>query len=547
MNDTTIINSQTLSRDASLNTLMYLRRYYSGVENGTDVNAILAEARRNMDNEIQSYVNEGRSQTDIQNDLGEDLRKLEVLENAIHNDPALGKMVIANQTERMVDPSTGRPYEDNGISACTFQDDLKNPSSVIVVFRGTSKGEWFDNGIGLSGKTGGTDQQNQATAYFNYIVETNQWDQSRPDINVTGHSKGGNKTQYVVMTSSYSDLIVSGYSLDGQGMSQEEIDYMRETLGEEEFERRRAKLFSISADNDYVNVLGINNQDGRLVPDDHIFFLESNLKYMAWHYPDCYMNEDGTLARFTEQGEISKMIQGLSETTMDLPAPIRRIITEGAMGIAQMTLGGNEKPVNGESFSYADVIASVPLLIETIPGGVVNYLGDSFGINLDWLANAITASGLIVLAPINMAAYGIGKAIDLAILAAEKVKQLGQKCKELTEKFVKGVENSINKLQSWVNSVLNPGSVAASSTPVISLDTYKLRLYADRIQAVNNRVQRLDDRMDSLYRSVNLRDLWNLLQADLMTSYSWRLTQCVRYLVDTASDFESVERKLTNS
>lgn len=82
----------------------------------------------------------------------------------------------------MNDPSTGAPYESGGLSACTFQDNLDNPSSVTVVYRGTGGGEWYDNGLGLSGITVATDQQSQATEYFDYIVKQNGWDTSKPDI-----------------------------------------------------------------------------------------------------------------------------------------------------------------------------------------------------------------------------------------------------------------------------------------------------------------------------------------------------------------------------
>ena len=435
MNDTSVINTQTLSRDASLNTLMYLSKYYDGVSDGTSVKSIVTQAQKNLEAEVRAYLAAGHTQEEVQKEFGDDLRKVTVLQNAVKNDPGLGKLVIANQSANMNDPATGMPYESGGLNACTFQDKLDDSNSVTVVFRGTGGGEWYDNGLGLSGEMVATDQQIQATEYFDYIVEQNGWNSSDPDIYITGHSKGGNKTQFVVMTSEYSDLIVNGYSLDGQCMSPEAIKYMKEKYGIDEYNKRREKLFSISADNDYVNVLGVNNVDGRLVPDDHIFYLESNLSGVAWHYPDCYMNEDGTITAFTEQGDISKLLQGISEQTMDLPAPIRSIITNGAMGIAEMTLG-NGKPVNGESFSYADIIAAVPLLLETIPGGLIEYLGDELGVNLDWLSNVVTAFNLIYFAPLNIAAYGLGAFIDLGIVAKEKIEQFGEKCKEITAKIV---------------------------------------------------------------------------------------------------------------
>lgn len=78
----------------------------------------------------------------------------------------------------------------------------------------------------------------------------------------------------------------------------------------------------------------------------------------------------------------------------------------------------------------------------------------------------------------------------------------------------------------------------------IVVDTYKLNQYAQRISAVNNRIKRLDRRLDSLYWRVGLQGLWNLMQADALTCYSWRLLRCQDYLSQTATDFESVEKVL---
>lgn len=78
----------------------------------------------------------------------------------------------------------------------------------------------------------------------------------------------------------------------------------------------------------------------------------------------------------------------------------------------------------------------------------------------------------------------------------------------------------------------------------IIVDTYKLNQYAQRIATVNSRIGRLDRRLDSLYWRVGLQGLWNLMQADALTCYSWRLVRCQSYLEQTATDFESVEKVL---
>lgn len=111
------------------------------------------------------------------------------------------------------------------------------------------------------------------------------------------------------------------------------------------------------------------------------------------------------------------------------------------------------------------------------------------------------------------------------------------------ENAYKSVVSHLDKVVSWFRS-MSSGGRYASTNPQIKLDTYKLRSYAQRIQAVNRRISNLDYRLDSLYWKVGLLDLWNLMQADLLTSYSWRLDRCASYLNETANDFDSVESEL---
>lgn len=78
----------------------------------------------------------------------------------------------------------------------------------------------------------------------------------------------------------------------------------------------------------------------------------------------------------------------------------------------------------------------------------------------------------------------------------------------------------------------------------IIVNTYMLKQYANRIVEVNSRITRLDWRMKSLYSQVGLLGLWNLIQGDCLTGYSWKLLRCQTYLSQTAIDFEAVEKNL---
>ncbi len=79
---------------------------------------------------------------------------------------------------------------------------------------------------------------------------------------------------------------------------------------------------------------------------------------------------------------------------------------------------------------------------------------------------------------------------------------------------------------------------------VIDVDTYKLQYYADRLTSINKRIAILDREMDNLYWKVGLSDILELLKADLLTSYSFRLRACASYLSETANNFTALEGSL---
>jgi len=112
----------------------------------------------------------------------------------------------------------------------------------VIAFRGTggSSAAWTDNFKG--GYENDTKMQklsadfvrNECSAYNN--------------ITVTGHSKGGNLSQYV--TVACSGQIKNCVSFDGQGFNEEFINSNKEAVSE-----AAGKIKSISAYNDFVNIL----------------------------------------------------------------------------------------------------------------------------------------------------------------------------------------------------------------------------------------------------------------------------------------------------
>lgn len=127
--------------------------------------------------------------------------------------------------------------KNDDVSAMCFVSP-SDPDNAIVIFRGSNgKEEWIDNGKGLG--TSDTQYQKMALDY----IENLPYD----SITVTGHSKGGNKAQYVTILSDKVDRCIS---MDGQGFSQEFIDKYSAEI------RQKADCIkNYYLDGDFVNIL----------------------------------------------------------------------------------------------------------------------------------------------------------------------------------------------------------------------------------------------------------------------------------------------------
>lgn len=178
--------------------------------------------------------------------------------------------------------------------AC-FVDDPENPQDVIVVFRGTSKNDdWRDNGSCCYNAD--TQKQMEAAEYVNGLPE-----KYGNNITVTGHSKGGNKAQYVTVVT---DRVGRCVSFDGLGFSKEFIEKYSD-----EISKKSQCITSINASEDYVNSILLPITDKRI-------FVESNIEYVShfveYHKPNILFNEVGELNSQKEQSTFPKRISEYS-------------------------------------------------------------------------------------------------------------------------------------------------------------------------------------------------------------------------------------------
>lgn len=331
-----------------LNNVMYLVKYYD-VANGSSLTDLLDSVAKHIADGSQPPLSET------------DLRAYEKIKAAVAQNPSLGKLTISHQSKVM-------GYPMNGLNAAVFTDEAGN---VFVVFRGTGEGEWIDNGYGLSGldEHWDTRQQLQALEYFDKVMADLEKDKDfagkfangEQFITVSGHSKGGNKAQYVTINSEYSDLIDKCFNFDGQGFSPEAIEHFIEENGQAAYAEAVNKMYGFNAENDYVNPLGI-----RVIPDEHMYYFTRTegffLNGIENHYPDAFLDESGNFSKQADgPGELSLLVRKMSDIIMSWPPETRSVVTESAMNICQKYLGKAE-PIEGE-LSLGTFLKGLPLVL----------------------------------------------------------------------------------------------------------------------------------------------------------------------------------------
>lgn len=133
-----------------------------------------------------------------------------------------------------------RGINSGGIRCNLYAD--QNDENATLVFRGTggTYKAWEDNVLGEYKSD--TKLQSLAADFVKYECG------GYKDITVTGHSKGGNLSQYVTVVCS--DQISKCVSFDGQGFSKEFL-----ITYEDEIKSARGKITSINGFNDFVNIL----------------------------------------------------------------------------------------------------------------------------------------------------------------------------------------------------------------------------------------------------------------------------------------------------
>lgn len=305
-------------------------------------------------------------------------------------------------------------------------------------------------------------------------------------IDVTGHSNGGDQAMYVAIVCA--EKVNRCVSFEGQGVSKEFAE-----AHATEIECNKHKIKNICGERDFVSALLINIA-GETV------YVESEANLL------------GGLFHHGAYGILIANEKALNDNNGYFPESAYVEQAWYCKGIHNLTVFLSEH-------SDTPFVGPTLELFADFAGIIVGLVISKDWKDVDTLRKA--AEDLV---------------IAIKDFAVEEIKDCIGAIKEIAK-----------RVGEWIDRNFNAGTKYANANPCFTVDTHQLKTYASRLEKVNQRITKLDKRMDSLYTRVGLLDLWNLMQADLLTGYSLRLRQAASYLDATASDLEAVEKELANA
>ena len=420
----------------------------------------------------------------------------------IKNDPELCGLMIRGYEDQ-------NKEGDTGLVAYCFET---GDDEAIIAYRGSetraglSPKDWEDNF--QTGFTARTEQQEAALKFLDDMKKKYGY----TSFETTGHSKGGNNSQYVAIMS---DDVKRCVSFDAPGFCDNfMVGRAPEILA------GRDKIVAYEGKLDIVSSL-LFNVAGKVV----IIDTEEQANFLYNHKPNLFLDENSS---FYEEAEKSVICTAVRTYTMRvstlLPDWAGLYLVDSVFNIMDDEFGIKEA-----GGLYIGLLA-LPMLLKNALYEL-SFLGCYYtgkaaleyaGRKLEELQNEMEKIANGILNELNSINKNISELRDAVFSAAAVF--LGQ--------LRKGIEGFGNH------------SHAFAAEPYLQVNTARLIQYANRLEAIQRQISSINRRIDSLYYHADLFDLDNLFIAGLMTESDYKLNRLIKYMYKSAELLESTENRL---
>jgi len=412
----------------------------------------------------------------------------------IKNDKKLCSYVVTN-------------YENNaktGMRAACFVDNAKNPTDINVAFRGTSSdNEWHDNGAGMY--VSDTPEQIASANYINKLPES-----YGNKLTVTGHSKGGNRAQYVTIAT---DRVGRCVSYDGQGFSQQFIQKYGDKI-----EERRRWIKSISAKEDPVNAL--------LQPiAGEITYIETEKQpgLLDNHKPCILLDSYGKLRPVASKPSPWTILINEYTVYLDktLKEPYKSMAVDGVLGFLEK--GGHQDKTVKEQVLYAlkdDYGKESP--VQGILGLIIA-AGHADDFLIDFLVKH----------------YGSKSAIFLAIMSRLNPLYAAEILKTV-------IKYSIGKSTNRENEILASLNTAGPASDFIYLSTDGLRTEAMKLKKYQAEYTDTTDKLTNLIIALKDDHIWDTTATELFIQSYLELKTAFEKFGTALAEYATIMETVSN-
>lgn len=411
-------------------------------------------------------------------------------------------------------------------------------NQLVMSFEGSqSLSDWYNNGTLISATTSA--QHIQTEQYVKRIMSMEEYKDYK--IEFTGHSLGGNNAFHGAVVASRIDVNrISGVmSFDGPGFN---LEYLKsnndefQKMSDAKIPLKQFKYTVVGAYLNYhphveshvVDVLG-STSDSRLLD----VFPRHNID-------DSELLMDGdNVRRGGEMGFAFRFVNEIS-TIIDRIIPSFLYEFIGLIYMGSITNDQDRMMLNAWVLYvviklYGPIIAA--FLITSILIMITPYIFDlvvNMARDLEHL-QALLAEYVVEM--FNSAA----KILKLGLETAKEIRD--------------GIISAVKDLVKIIAKSLSFAHQFAYANSRIFVDTELLRSYVSRVDRITNQIDKLEERLNRIYRSTVSIDFnsWKSLNRSLIMNvgllsgiddYKTRFRQTRRYILETAQEFEDTEKML---